>query len=90
VAELMAVAFASEDYIEVDITTEEKELSFEHEVTQVAILSKVDCYVKFESRDRKAIFHPKDLIFIWHIPCRRLYVRAVSESGKFYAWGEII
>jgi hypothetical protein len=56
----------------------------------VAILSKVDCYVKFESRDRKAIFHPANLILIWHVPCRRLYVRAVSESGKFYAWGEII
>jgi hypothetical protein len=86
----MAVAFESEDCIEANITTDEKELLFDHEVTQVAILSKVDCYVKFESRDKKAIFHPKNLIFIWHVPCRRLYVRAVSESGKFYAWGEII
>jgi hypothetical protein len=86
----MAVAFASEDYIEADITTEEKELSFEHEVTAVLILSKVDCYVKFNERTAKEVFIPANFPLVWPVICRRLYVRAVSEKGKFYAWGEVV
>jgi len=82
---------APEDYIEAEITREEKELAFEHQVFVVAIYSDVDCYVKFDSHTNKAIKHLADSAYIWFRPCSKLYVRTVeAERGKFYAWGEVI
>ena len=82
---------APEDFIEAEITREEKELAFEHYITLVAIYSDVDCYVKFDSHTNKAIKHLADNAYIWFRPCQKLYVRTVdAEKGKFYAWGEVI
>jgi len=82
---------APEDFIEAEITREEKELAFEHYVTLVAISSDVDCYVKFDKPTNKAIKHLANNAYIWFRPCQKLYVRTVeAERGRFYAWGEVI
>jgi hypothetical protein len=82
--------FSAYDFVEAEITTKEIELCFEHEVTAVLILSKVDCYVKFNDRTAKEVFIPANFPLVWPVICRKIYVRAVSEKGKFYAWGEVV
>jgi hypothetical protein len=78
------------DCIEATIDTSVKVLEFEDWVNLVAILSKVDCYVKFNEPDSKPFIHLANMAYNWFFPIKKLYVQAVSESGKFYAWGEKI
>jgi hypothetical protein len=56
----------------------------------VAILSKVDCYVKFNEPTNKPFIHLANMVYNWFFPIKKLYVQAVRDSGKFYAWGEKI
>lgn len=78
------------DCIEAEIDTSVKVLEFEDYMNLVAILSKVDCYVKFNEPTSKPFIHLANVAYNWFFPIKRLIVQAVSEKGKFYAWGEKI
>jgi len=78
------------DCIEGTIDASERVFEFEDWVNLVSIVSDVDCYVKFNEPDSKSFIHLANLVYNWFFPIKRLYVRAVDGSGKFYAWGEKI
>jgi len=78
------------DCIEATIDTTERVFEFGNWVNLVSIVSEVDCYVKFNEPDTKQFIHLARLAYNWFFPVKRLYVKAVSGTGKFYAWGEKI
>jgi len=78
------------DSIEATIDESEKVLEFEDWVNLVSIVSEVDCYVKFNGPTNKQFKHLANLVYNWFFPIKRMYVKAVGGSGKFYAWGEKI
>jgi hypothetical protein len=78
------------DCFEADVDTSTKCVDFGDYYNLVAIISKVDCYIRFNEPTNKEFIHLANLAFNWFFPIKRVYVRSTGESGKLYVWVEKI
>lgn len=76
------------DSIVIDVSPSPKYAEFVDYMNLVAILSDVDCYVKFNSAESKPIPIVANLVYNYFFPIKMIIVYSENGIGKLYAWGE--
>lgn len=81
--------YTEHDFLEIPFGSDWTVGTFKKTMMSVSIIVTKDAFIKINKEDGKIMRLLSTIAYNFEEPIITIYVKAVSESGVLYAWGEV-